>query len=139
MTSCLRGYLQAQTTHHLLCNAYDVTCLSASYCTVAVDCSFPIWHIRRNDAELAQITVRKVVAGRSPRDDGRRAGRPEGVHTLTGLAVVTLDSGTLVAATNHVIPIPGEACKCERDISIMSTLMSRGQKKTQHGSTHSGS
>lgn len=73
--------------------------------------SLPVRHIRRDDAELAQIAVRKVISGWGPGDDRRRAGRLEGVNTLAGLAVVTLDSRTLITATNHVVTIPCKTCE----------------------------
>lgn len=103
VTSCLQGYLQAETTHP--CSVL---------CTVTNSSSLPIRYIRRNNAKLAQIAVRKVIPGRGPGDDGRRAGRLEGVDALAGLAVITLDAGALVAAANHVVAIPGEACKSQK-------------------------
>ena len=81
--------------------------------SVTIIPSLPIRHIRCNDAELAQIAVRKVVPGRGPRDDGRRASGLEGMDALAGLAVITLNACAFVAAADHVVTVPGEACKGE--------------------------
>lgn len=84
---------------------------SLSPCAMSNTLSLPIRHVRRNDAELAQVAVGKMITGRSPGDHGGRAGRLEGVDALAGLAVITLDAGALVAAADHVVAIPGKACK----------------------------
>lgn len=95
----------------MFCSVIAVQRDSAFRCAVTNISSLPIRHIRRNDAELAQIAVREVIPGRSPRDDGGRAGRLEGVDALARLAVIALDTGALVAAANDIVAIPCEACK----------------------------
>lgn len=117
----------------VFCSVVAVQDDSISGCTVTIILSLPIWHVRCNDAELAQIAVRKVVSGRGPRDDGRRAGGLEGVDPLAGLAVITLNAGALVAAADHVVPVPGKAYRGDRCQNHSCASISQGRMEMVRG------
>lgn len=74
-------------------------------------------HVDTDDAQLADVGVRKLIAGRGPSDDGRGGGGLEGVYLLAALDVVAVDAGAGalalldvgVAAGHQVVAVVGEA------------------------------